>query len=103
MPSKQTLIFEEPENGIFPGALSLLADEFKASPEAGRGQVILTKHSPQLLDHFEPEQIRVVELDGLETKIGPLDAGQTEALKQDLLRAGELLTVDTPRMAGVEG
>ena len=34
-PPKQTLIFEHPEDGIHPGALSLLADEFKAAPEAG--------------------------------------------------------------------
>src|SRR5205814_9005944 len=41
-PSKLTLVFEEPENAIFPGALSVLADEFKAAPRENRGQVILT-------------------------------------------------------------
>lgn len=99
-PPKQTLVFEEPENGIFPGALSLLADEFKAAPDAGRGQVIITTHSPQLLDHFDADQIRVVELENLETKIGQLADGQREALEQQLLSPGELLTVDTPIRAG---
>lgn len=97
-PPKQTLIFEEPENGIYPGALSLLADEFKAAPEAGRGQIILTTHSPELLDHFPPEALRVVQLDKHETRIGPVDDAQRAALQDNLLNAGELLTVDPARM-----
>ncbi len=90
---KQTLIFEEPENGIYPGALELLADEFKAAYEAKRGQVLLTTHSPGLLDHFAPEQIRVVDLVDFETRIGPLAEDQKEAIGEELLHSGELLTV----------
>lgn len=93
-PPKQTLLFEHPEDGIHPGALSLLAEEFKAAPENGRGQVVLTTHSPKLLDHFKAEQIRVVELDGFATRIGPVSTEQREAIEEDLLDAGELLTVD---------
>jgi len=96
-PPKQTLVVEEPENGIYPGALSLLADEFKAAPEAGRGQVLLTTHSPALLDHFSADQIRVVELVDLETRIGLLAEEQKAALAEELLHAGELLTVDPAR------
>src|SRR5262249_46154287 len=47
-PPKQTLMFEHPEDGIHPGALELLAEEFKAAPQHGRGQVVLTTHSPKL-------------------------------------------------------
>jgi predicted ATPase len=97
-PPKQTLIFEHPEDGIHPGALALLAEEFRAAPESGRGQVILTTHSPQLLDHFDAEQIRVVELQGLETRIGPLAIEQKEAIRDKLLDPGELLTVDPARI-----
>jgi predicted ATPase len=96
-PPKQTLIFEEPENGIYPGALSLLAEEFKAAPQAGRGQVLLTTHSPALLDHFSVEQIRVVDLVDLETHIGPLVEEQRDAIVEELLHTGELLTVDPAR------
>jgi predicted ATPase len=99
-PPKLTLIFEEPENGIYPGALTMLADEFKAAPDAGRGQVILTTHSPRLLDHFSSDQIRVVELIDMETKIGPLSQEQRAALDEQLLHAGELLTVDPARREG---
>ena len=99
IPPKQTLVFEEPENGIYPGALELLADEFKSAPEANRGQVLLTTHSPALLDHVSVEQIRVVELDGFETQIGPLDEKQKEAIQEELLHPGELLTIDPARRA----
>ena len=97
MPPKQTLVFEEPENGIYPGALELLADEFKAAPDDSRGQVLLTTHSPTLLDHFSAAQIRVVELENLETCVGPLVEEQKTALQEELLHAGELLTVDPAR------
>jgi predicted ATPase len=96
-PPKQTLIFEEPEKGIHPGALAVLADQFKAYASSGRGQVILTTHSPQLLDYFAPENIRVVEIDNYQTRIGPLAPEQLESLKEKLLRPGELLTVDYAR------
>ncbi len=96
-PPKQTLVFEEPENGIYPGALSLLAEEFHAASDAGRGQVLLTTHNPALLDHFTADQIRVVELVDLETRIGRLVEEQKQALIEELLHAGELLTVDPAR------
>ncbi|MFM9961346.1 MAG: AAA family ATPase [Planctomycetaceae bacterium] len=99
-PPKQTVIFEEPENGIHPGALALLADEFNAAPDAGRGQVLLTTQSPGLLDHFSTDQIRVVDLVDLETRIGPLDEGQRSAIQDHLLRPGELLTTDPARLQG---
>jgi predicted ATPase len=98
-PPKQTLIFEEPEKGIHPAALASLADQFKACPEAGRGQVLLTTHSPQLLDHFEPEQLRVVQIENYVTKIGPIVPEQVEAVGEHLLNMGELLTVDPARLA----
>jgi hypothetical protein len=97
-PSKQFLIFEHPEDGIHPGALSLLAEEFKVAAESGRGQVLLTTHSPRLLDSFEPDEIRVVELDGLQTRIGMLAREQRESLEEDLLDSGDLLTVDPARI-----
>jgi predicted ATPase len=99
-PPKQTLIFEHPEHGIHPGAMTALFEEFEAYVNSGRGQIILTTHSPQLLDHFKPENIRVVEMVGQETQIGPLAPEQAEALRDDLLSTGELLTVDPARLKG---
>lgn len=97
-PPKQTLVFEHPEDGIHPGALSLLADEFRAAPSNRRGQVILTTHSPRFLDHFEVEQIRVVDLQDYATQIGRISHEQQESIQEQLLSAGELLTVDPARI-----
>jgi predicted ATPase len=100
-PPKQVLMFEEPENGVYPGALRNLAEEFAAAPREGRGQILLTTQSPALLDGFEPDQIRVVELDPAtqQTRIGPLDPAQADTVRERLLEPGELLTVDTARIA----
>lgn len=98
-PPKQVLFFEEPEKGIHPGALAVLAEEFKSCPSAGRGQIVLTSHSPELLDHFEPEQLRVVEMENYKTNIGPVAPEQVEAIREKLLHPGELITVDMARLA----
>lgn len=97
-PPKQTMFLEHPEHGIHPGALASLFEEFKSHVEDGRGQVILTTHSPQFLDHFEPEQLRVVVMEDGQTRIGPLAGDQFDALRKRLLTAGELLTVEDPRL-----
>ncbi len=96
------MLFEHPEDGVHPSAFSLLADEFLAAPADGRGQVILTTHSPGLLDRFTADQIRVVEKEGFYTKIGPLATEQREALNEHLMEPGELLTVDPARREGAE-
>jgi predicted ATPase len=99
-PPKQTLIFDEPEKGIYPAGLTILADEFKGYASKGRGQVLLTTHSPEFLDRFAPEQIRVVEMRGHATHVGPVAPEQLEALREHFMKPGDLLTVDEARLAG---
>ena len=101
-PSKLTLVFEEPENAIFPGALSLLADEFNSAPRENRGQVILTTHNPILLDAFDVDSLRAVELRDGKTVVGPIAKEQSDAVKAHLLTTGELLTTDRARLAEAE-
>ncbi len=97
-PPKQTLIFDEPEKGIYPAGLSILADEFKGYAAKARGQVILTTHSPEFLDQFSPEQIRVVEMIDYTTRIGPVAPEQLEALREHFMKPSDLLTVDEARL-----
>lgn len=96
-PPKQLLVFEEPEKGIHPGALGVLADEFTSCAERKRSQVLLTTHSPDLLEHFNVENIRVVEMTNHVTSIGRVSEAQNEAVREQLLNTGELLTVDPAR------
>ena len=97
-PSKLSLVFEEPENAIFPGALSLLADEFKAAPRENRGQVILTTHSPILLDSFDVDSVRAVDMHDGSTLVARVAKEQRQAVKDRLLTTGELLTVEKARL-----
>lgn len=99
-PPKQTVIFEHPEHAIHPGAMTALFEEFQSYVQNGRGQVILTTHSPQLLDHFAADQIRVVDIENQETRIGRLAQEQVQSVRDKLLLPGELLTVDPARLPG---
>ncbi len=98
-PSKGALLFEHPESGLHPAALQALADEFKRCPEENRGQIILTTHSPQLLDYFPAESIRVVQIENHATQIGLLAPEQLSSVRDHLIFLGELLTVDPARMS----
>ncbi len=98
-PPKQVVVFEEPENGIFPGALSMLGDFMRIANEKLATQFILTTHSPQLLDAFDVDSIRVVDISNEGTKIGPLDPEQRAAVKDNLLSPAELLTVTQAAIA----
>jgi predicted ATPase len=98
LPPKQILIFDEPEKGLYPGALAALADQFRSCPDAGRGQVVVTTHNPALLDHFQPDEVRVVDIEQFETKIGRVSKPQIESIREQLMTTGELLTVDPARI-----
>ncbi len=51
------LLIEEPENGVHPRRLALLAEHLKKLGE--KTQIIIATHSPYLLDYFPPSAVRV--------------------------------------------
>jgi predicted ATPase len=53
-----TVVIDEPELGLHPYAISMLAELIKSASE--RTQVIISTQSPTLLDHFDPDSIIVV-------------------------------------------
>lgn len=53
-----TIVIDEPELGLHPFAISMLADLIKSASE--RTQVIISTQSPTLLDNFEPSDVVVV-------------------------------------------
>lgn len=91
-PAPSILIIEEPEQNVHPGALSMLADAFKEASEAT--QIIVTTHSPHLVDHFEPEQIRVVSMEGGETRIAGIKQSQKEAIQRHLMSLSEFMLAE---------
>jgi predicted ATPase len=88
-PPPSLLAIEEPELAIHPGALTVIRDFIV---EAQRHtQIILTTHSPELLDHFEADYIRVVHRAGDATRISPMDEDQRNAVRDSLATLGEVL------------
>jgi len=81
------IAFEEPENCIHPHLLELLVDMMRKAD----CQVVITTHSPYLLDYVEPEEVVVVwrEMgeEGLETKVRRPSEEELERVRK-LLREG---------------
>lgn len=80
------LCLEEPENGIHPWLLHKLIELLNlVSQEGLRGkpiQILITTHSPVLLNYVEPEQVRAVELDeqgATQVHALPVDSKQFQA------------------------
>lgn len=85
---------EEPETALHPGASAALREALERASE--HTQIIVTSHSPDLLDDMEivSEQLLVVASDAGVTRIVPLGQGAREAMRDHLCSAGELLRLD---------
>ena len=68
------ILLDEPELGLHPFAIKLLAEMLGAASK--RVQVILATQSVTLLDQFEPGDVIVAENDGLKTHFNRLEADQ---------------------------
>jgi predicted ATPase len=89
-----TVGIEEPESALHPAAAGVLLDALRDA--STRRQVIVTSHSPDLLDRddFEPSELYAVRSASGETNIGPLDDAGTHAMREHLYTPGELLRTD---------
>ncbi len=85
---------EEPEVALHPAAAGLLRNALEDA--SARKQVLVTSHSPELLDDPELplDSILAVDATGGRTRIGRLDQAGRYALKERLFTAGELLRLD---------
>jgi predicted ATPase len=96
----RTLIaIEEPELRVHPGALYGLWEEVERAVAMRGTQVLLTSHSPDLLDLCSGEQLRLVEKRDGVTLIGPIEDRQKEAIQRRLFAPGELLRAEGLRPA----
>ena len=82
---------EEPETALHPGAVAVLLDGLRDA--AHRTQVIVTTHSPELLDdkHLDVNSILAVEAHHGDTVIAPVDEASRSVVQDRLFTAGELL------------
>ena len=87
-----TLIgIEEPELAVHPGAMSLLFDYLQEASLASRSQVLLTTHSPDLLDLLDIDDVRIVERRNGATTVADVDSDQREAIRKRLFQPSEIL------------
>ncbi|MYA71335.1 AAA family ATPase [Candidatus Poribacteria bacterium] len=82
---------EEPEIALHPGAVAVLLDSLRDA--AHRTQVIVTTHSPDLLEdkHIDVESILAVKADDGNTVIAPVDDASKSVVQDRLFTVGELL------------
>jgi len=100
-----TLIgIEEPETALHPAASAALRDALVRASEAT--QVLVTSHSPDLLDDrsIDADAVLAVVSEAGETKLAPLDEGSRQVMREHLFSAGELLRMNqlAPDRASIE-
>ena len=85
---------EEPETALHPAAAGALMDAVREAAE--HTQVLLTTHSPDLLDctDIDRDLLLAVQSDAGSTDIAPADAASQRAIKEHLQTPGELLRQD---------
>ena len=94
-PAGESLIgIEEPEIALHPAAAGLLRDALVDASR--RRQVIVTSHSPDLLDDpdLHVDSLLAVDASGGQTRIGRVDGAGRFALKARLYTAGDLLRLN---------
>lgn len=85
---------EEPETALHPAAAGALMDSLREA--STKTQVLLTTHSPDLLDRFDPDidSMIVVQSNQGISDIGPVDPASLQSLREHLYSAGDLLRMD---------
>ncbi len=92
------LIVEEPEANIHPGAARHIYEILK---EASRkGSVLITTHSPEILDSAVDDNILVSKLVNGLTKIGPVEENQKNLVRDNLFSLAELMRTEPLRIEG---
>jgi len=92
----RVVLVEEPENGIHPkrlqDVLGILRD---LVAEQGRTQVILTTHSPYVVDLFKPEEVSVcLKSDDGSVSVHALSKSKTVREQLDVFTLGEIWTAE---------
>lgn len=98
MSPNELLVIEEPEVNLHPGAARVIYDVLQDA--ARRGAVLITTHSPELLDHAKDDNILVCEYVDGTTRIGPLDESQRALVRDGLFNTAELMRTEELRREG---
>lgn len=101
-PKVDLVAIEEPEVALHPGAARILAEALLEA--STRVQVLMTTHSPDLLDTpgIDPSSVFVVGVVRGHTVTQPMEQSNAEVVREGLFTAGELLRLGQlePEYAG---
>ena len=92
VPRPAFVAIEEPELTVNPGVLAVIADAFREVES--ETQLLITTHSPNLVDLFSPDQVRVVNIESGDTVIARIKPTQVEAVKEKLVSLADLIAQD---------
>ena len=99
-PTPSVLVIEEPEATIHPGALGAVLDLLRHASR--RMQVVVTTHSPDVLDAkwIEDRHLRILTWEKGATGVGEVSEAVRESLNEHLMGAGEMLRANvlTPEL-----
>ena len=93
-PAPSLLVIEEPEASMHAGALGSILDVLRLASRSM--QVVVTTHSPDILDAkwIEDRHLRILGLENGATRIGRVSQAVRTALGKHLMGAGELLRLE---------
>jgi predicted ATPase len=91
-PSRSLIGIEEPESNIHIGVLKVLWEEFEDVSQ--HSQIILTTHSPDLLNMCKAEQLRIVDKLHGATRIAMIEESQKRIIQKRLAAPGQLLQAE---------
>ena len=97
------IAIEEPEATIHPGALESILDVLQTASRST--QIVITTHSPELLDAkwITSRHLRLVDWREGATDIAPVSEANWTALQEHLMGAGELLRANALEPASSDG
>ena len=96
-PSLSLVGFEEPELAIHPGAMAVLMDTIQEA--SSRGQILVTTHSPDLIDRIPLESIRAVSAEDGSTRVGEVADHQLKSVREGLFLPGEIHSMEGLQIA----
>ena len=83
---------------IHPGAMAVLAETMKEA--SLRGQLLVSTHSPDLINLLPLDSIRAVTAEDGSTRVGRIAEHQLRAVKDKLFLPGELHSLEGLQPAG---
>ncbi len=88
-PRRSTILaVEEPEASLHIAALEALVETMKS--RVGPGEVLLTTHSPELIDIVSPDELRLVRRESGNTVVSEVAPHSKKVVRKELFTLGEL-------------